>query len=52
MDALALALENAVNDEEKVKENSLALQEYVVNECNWNRVIGRLYLLFCVKGLV
>ena len=52
VDALALALENAVNDDEKVKENSLALQEYVVNECNWNRIIGRLYLLFCAKGLV
>ena len=52
VDAFALALENAVDNEEKIKEDSLAYQEYVVNECNWNRIIERLYLLFCVKGLI
>lgn len=52
VDAFASALQDVVNNEEKAKQNSLALQEYTINECKWDRIIGRLYLLFCVKGLV
>ena len=52
VDSLALALENAAKDEAMAKRNSSLLQEYTKKECTWERIIGRLYLLFCVKGFI
>lgn len=52
IDGVAKAFENASKNEELMKKNCYKLQEYVRNEGMWDFIIGKLYLMFCSKGLI
>lgn len=49
---LAREFENISKNNELMAEKCYAIQEYIRNEGIWNIVISKLYLLFCIKGLV
>lgn len=49
---VARALESVSQNEELMKKKCYEIQEYIRNEGTWDIIISKLYLLFCVKGVI